>query len=412
MKHRIRRFAAAGLQLAAALVLLGCIAGIGAAGCRAIPAAARLYEPDGLGVTLKEVSQVRGAAAAAFLDGTVQGGPAEETAFVQLAVTSGDYGGASALEFAAGGYFSPQAAAKGQRYAVLEEPLALELFGVSGGVGEQVQIGGSRYTVCGVWRRSGFFSRLAAGQKPVVYVSLPPSGTLADAQVQQVLLPLDGASSARMQAASLQSALSTQFSSALYDLSNWRLMLGAMPGIAAALCGAWIVCALLAAGGRRLVQAYDRSPDGLRAVGRTLTGTLPFLVGGFVLLAVLLSGIQLPGAWLPPERFLDLSHYRELLVQTVQAANASGLSIDSLRTGLCHFAGQLLLLPLAVVLFWQGCAGMAAGRVVNAKKRSFQPEKSGENSASADDLRIPVWTSTVKPFFGSCFQKPANPHEY
>ncbi|HIW14570.1 MAG TPA: hypothetical protein H9691_03880, partial [Firmicutes bacterium] len=51
-------------------------------------------------------------------------------------------------------------------------------------------------------------------------------------------------------------------------------------------------------------------------------------------------------------------------------------------------------------------------RVVNAKKRSSQPEKSGENSASADDLRISVWTSTVKPFFGFYSKKPANPHEY
>lgn len=360
MNHGVKRFAAAVLRWAVALVLLGSIAGIGVAGCRAIPDAAQLYEPDGLGVTLKEVSQVRGAAGASFTDTVVQGGPANRTVSVQLAVTSGDYGGVCALKFVTGSYFSPQAAVKGQRYAVLEEQIALELFGVSGGVGELLQIGESRYTVCGVYRQDGFFNRLATGQKPVVYVSLPPSGTLADGQVLQVLLPLDDNSSAGMQAASLQGALGTQFSSALYDLRNWRLMLEAMPGITAALCGAWIVFALLAAGSRRLVWAYDNSPSGLCAVGKTLASALPFLAGGFILLAVLLAWIQLPIAWLPPERFLDLAHYKKLLVQTFQVTNASGLSIDYIRTGLYHFVGQLLLLPAAVGLFWQGCVRMTA----------------------------------------------------
>lgn len=367
MKHRIRRFAAAVLRCAAALVLLGGIAGIGTAGCRAIPAAVQLYDPDGLGVTLKEVSQVRGAAGASFADTLVQGGPADRTAFVQLAVTGGDYGGVCALEFAAGGYFSPQTAAKGQRYAVLEEQLALELFGVSGGVGELLQIGESRYTVCGVYRRDGFFSCLAAGQKPVVYVSLPPSGTYNDTQAQQILLPRGDSSSAGMQAASLNGALGTQLTAAPYDLSNWQLMLGAMPGIAAALCGARLVFALLKAGGRRLTAAYDAASGGLRAVCRTLVGALPFLAGGFALLAVMLSWIQLPGAWLPTERFLDLSHYKELLVRTAQTANASGLSVDYIRTGLCHFVGQLLLLPAAVLLFWQGCSQI----LVISKRSSY-----------------------------------------
>lgn len=368
MKHRIRRFAAAVLRCAAALVLLGGIAGIGAAGCRAIPAAVQLYDPDGLGVTLKEMSQVRGAAGASFTDAVVQGGPANQTASVQLAVTSGDYDGVCAPEFAAGGYFSPQAAAKGQRYAVLEEQLALELFGVSGGVGELLQIGESRYTVCGIYRRDGFFSRLAAGQKPVVYVSLPPSGTCNDIQAQQILLPRDDSSSAGMQAASLNGALGTQLTAAPYDLNNWQLMLRAMPGIAAALCGARLVVALLKAGGRRLTASYDASANGLRDVCRTLAGALPFLAGGFALLAMLLSWIQLPGAWLPSERFLDLSHYQKLLVQTAQTANASSLSLDYVRTGLCHLIGQLLLLPAAVLLFWQGCSQLLA-----ISKRSSHP---------------------------------------
>ena len=51
-------------------------------------------------------------------------------------------------------------------------------------------------------------------------------------------------------------------------------------------------------------------------------------------------------------------------------------------------------------------------RVENAKKRGFQPEKSGGSPAAAD-LAAVYWLDIYgKTFAGFCPQKPENPHEY
>lgn len=54
----------------------------------------------------------------------------------------------------------------------------------------------------------------------------------------------------------------------------------------------------------------------------------------------------------------------------------------------------------------------AEKKLENAKKRGFQPEKSGGSPAAAD-LAAVYWLDIYgKTFAGFCPQKPENPHEY
>lgn len=331
---------------------------------RQVPASVEVYSQNGIGISMKEAAELAAdgifSASGMGQEVSVQGGISGSVRNAWMEVTTSAYGEVAGMNFVGGGYFTEAIAAEKQKYIVIPESLAIELFGFDAGISQSVFIAGVEYTVCGVYKEGGYLTKLGLGSIPVIYTNSfqeSESGTT----VNQIMFMADDNKTGGQLRQEAAAQIGRTIEGELLELDNLLELASDLILIGGIICLLWFVFRLFVFSNRQFLAAYDEKRDAVRRRNHFLAAIIS-LAAALAGLNLLLGSIKLPPSFLPEDNLFDFSYYAGMILDSMQWINTRRMIKDFLRVSAVFLFTEVLLLIPAVILFWTGCKKLISRR--------------------------------------------------
>lgn len=251
----------------------------------------------------------------------------EQPVSAQITFTDERFGERVSLSFVNGNYFSVADSVEENRWAVISEKTATELFFTTDAVGASLTIGEEEYTVCGVYQSDdSLLWQFSEDNRETVYV---PYGALENwkaLRCQTLLIDPDAA------------AFTAEASDRVYEwtgqlvdaetCTNYRDLRAVyrfLTGLFWFYAGSLVIVVLLFYAWRQGKKGYLRYIKTQRIPKTYWGASLGFvLAAGLIVWAVSFDAV-LPSAMLPTENLLDISHYVTEWIGNIQEFHGSAL---------------------------------------------------------------------------------------
>ena len=298
-----------------------------------INAAARTY-PDAISFPLGDTVYMRFTdlkseqMSLSFTQNEMIAKPGSEQSFsAQISYTDEQFGERVSLSFVYGNYFLVTDSVEENRYAVISEKTATELFFTTNAVGSSLKIGEEEYIVCGVYKSDeSLLRQISEDNRETVYV---PYGALANwkaLRCQTLLMDPDAAAFTAEAADRVY-----EWTGQLVDAdtcTNYRdllLVYRFLTGLFWFYAGVLVIVVLLFYAWRQGKKGYLYYTKTRRIPKAYWGASLGFLLGAILIFWLSSFDAALPSAILPIENLFDVSHYVTEWIGNIQEFHGSAL---------------------------------------------------------------------------------------
>lgn len=316
-----------------------------------LPKAIALRSESGLEMTFDETAEIVDASAVHIKKGEITNALGVQAVEVNVLITDEKFGDIMPFDFVDGNYFIAAARPLENKFAVISDVVAINLFRRETAVGQLLTVDDEDYIICGVYReKTGILNQLSTNGLDTVY--LPYNSNAKFTELPAHLFYVNRRTKFYQNVLDDITAITGkspgESSSSNYNDTNIMVWQGAK--ITVFVAGIVAAIAMLIFSFYQCKRAYFmRTVNKRSMVGHTTIAAVGAILAIAVLVLVCFP-FYIPSTSLPVDNIFDVAHYVDIIIKAVNENNGSSLYDVNWNYSLLAMGQNGVLVALEVVL--------------------------------------------------------------